>query len=57
VSVTYASGRARIALAGLGRGRHVLTFTAADYQETKNMEDVSRILPNTRTVRRAFILP
>jgi subtilisin family serine protease len=56
VRVAYASGRARIPLAGLPRGRHVLTLTVADYQETKNMEDVSRILPNTRTLRRAFFV-
>jgi hypothetical protein len=56
VRVAYAAGRARVALAGLSRGRHVLTLTVADYQETKNMEDVSRILPNTRTLRRAFFV-
>jgi hypothetical protein len=27
----------------------VLRLSVADYQETKNMEDVARILPNTRT--------
>jgi hypothetical protein len=36
------------------RGRHVLNFSVADYQETKNMEDVARIRPNTRTVRTSF---
>ncbi|MGH3001866.1 MAG: S8 family serine peptidase [Gaiellaceae bacterium] len=33
------------------RGRHRLVVRAADYQETKNMEDVARILPNTATLR------
>jgi hypothetical protein len=28
----------------------------ADYQETKNMEDVPRILPNTRTLRTTFVV-
>jgi subtilisin family serine protease len=31
-------------------GRHRLVVSAADYQETKNMEDVARILPNTATL-------
>jgi hypothetical protein len=34
-----------------------LTFTVSDYQETKNMEDVARILPNTRTLRTTFVRP
>jgi hypothetical protein len=32
----------------------VLAFSAADYQELKNMENVPRILPNTRTFRAVF---
>jgi hypothetical protein len=32
------------------KGRHALVVTASDYQETKNMENVARILPNTRTL-------
>jgi hypothetical protein len=28
-----------------------VTLQVSDFQETKNMEDVGRILPNTRTVR------
>lgn len=55
--VSYAAGRARISVASLARGRHVLSFTVADYQETKNMEDVARILPNTRVVRTTFRAP
>jgi hypothetical protein len=31
-------------------GRHRLVIRVADYQETKNMEDVQKILPNTRTL-------
>jgi hypothetical protein len=52
--VSYSGGRARISLFGIAPGRHTLTFTAADYQETKNMENVPRILPNTRTIRTTF---
>jgi subtilisin family serine protease len=36
--------------AGATRGRQTLQVTVSDYQETKNMEDVPRILPNTRTL-------
>jgi hypothetical protein len=57
VPVSFASGRARLSLAGDARGRHTLSFTASDYQETKNMENVARILPNTRTVRTTFVRP
>jgi hypothetical protein len=57
VPVTFGSGRARLSLAGDARGRHSLSFTASDYQETKNMENVARILPNTRTVRTTFLVP
>ncbi|HET9615101.1 MAG TPA: S8 family serine peptidase, partial [Candidatus Limnocylindrales bacterium] len=34
-------------------GRHRLVLTVSDYQETKNMEDVAPILPNTATLRAA----
>jgi len=32
-------------------GRHRLVLSVADYQETRNMEDVPPILPNTATLR------
>ncbi|HEX3807291.1 MAG TPA: S8 family serine peptidase [Gaiellaceae bacterium] len=32
-------------------GRHSLVLSVADYEETKNMEDVPAILPNTATLR------
>jgi subtilisin family serine protease len=49
--VRYSGGRATISLAGLARRTHVIALTASDYQETKNMEDVGPILPNTRTLK------
>jgi hypothetical protein len=55
--VIFAGGRAHVSLSGVPRGRHALTVTAADYQETKNMENVPRILPNTRTLRTTFVAP
>jgi hypothetical protein len=32
-------------------GTHAVFVSVADYQETKNMEDVGPILPNTRVLR------
>jgi subtilisin family serine protease len=49
--VAFSRGRAYVSLAGLRRRTHTVVLTAADYQETKNMEDVGPILPNTRTFR------
>jgi hypothetical protein len=52
---TYAHGVARVVIQTLAAGRHALTFTASDYQETKNMEDIAGILPNTRTLKTTFV--
>src|SRR5439155_9470288 len=49
--------RARVTFAGgdfhivARKGAHSLVFQVGDNQETKNMEDVARILPNTTTLR------
>ena len=45
---TWQSGTIRVAARP---GKHVLVLSVADYQETKNMEDVQLILPNTATLR------
>ncbi len=55
-ALSYANGLVRISLNGLARGRHSLSFTAADYQEAKNNENVRGILPNTRKLQRAFVI-
>src|SRR5204863_5288225 len=55
-SLTYASGLVRVSLNGRPRGSHKLVFTAADYQEAKNNENVRGILPNTRKLQRAFTI-
>jgi subtilisin family serine protease len=47
--VSLHGSRAVIASGPLGRGNHRVVLTASDFQESKNMEDVARILPNTRT--------
>jgi hypothetical protein len=48
------AGRLRVAIGGLTAGRHTLTLQVSDFQESKNMEDVPRILPNTRTFEATF---
>ena len=40
-----------MSVSGLSRGTHRLVLTVSDYQEAKNMENVTRILPNTRVLR------
>ena len=53
--VTYARGIVTIAKT-LTPGAHRITLSAADYQETKNMEDVGPILPNTRVVQTTVVV-
>jgi subtilisin family serine protease len=53
-AATYAAGRVTIGLAGVVPGRHRVTLTVSDYQELKNMENVPRILPNTRRFTGTF---
>ena len=48
VATRFAAGVIRIAAT---KGRHRLVLSVADYQETKNTEDVVKILPNTATLR------
>ncbi|MDX6411177.1 MAG: hypothetical protein QOE91_693, partial [Gaiellaceae bacterium] len=47
--VSLHGARVVIASGTLGRGNHRVMLIVSDYQESKNMEDVARILPNTRT--------
>jgi hypothetical protein len=55
--VRLTSGVASVDVNGLRRGTHALVFTVSDYQEAKNMENVTRILPNTRVLRATFRVP
>jgi subtilisin family serine protease len=41
---------------GLRRGRHSFRLQVSDYQESKNMENVRRILPNTARLRGVFTI-
>jgi subtilisin family serine protease len=52
--VTYRNGRASVKAGALPAGKHTIRLLVSDYQETKNMEDVLRILPNTRDYRASF---
>ena len=45
-----AGGVVRIATEGLKPGKHRLRFQVSDYQESRNMENVPPILPNTRVL-------
>jgi subtilisin family serine protease len=50
----YSRGVLTLSIVPLKRGAHRLVVTASDFQETKNMEDVARILPNTRSYTKSF---
>jgi len=43
-----------VSIRNLRRGRHTLQVLVSDYQESKNMENVRRILPNTRRLKTSF---
>ena len=53
---TYADGVLSIRTKGLQAGKHSVTVTASDHQETKNMEDVGPVLPNTRVLHATVTL-
>ncbi|HEU5216490.1 MAG TPA: S8 family serine peptidase [Gaiellaceae bacterium] len=50
VRPTYSGGVLSIRTTSLRPGTAAVTVTASDYQETKNMEDVGPVLPNTRVL-------
>jgi hypothetical protein len=52
--VSYRGGRVRIPVGSLSRGRHRLLLHVSDRQESKNMENVPRILPNTTQLAGSF---
>ena len=54
VGATFRAGRVRIPLGSIGAGRHRLTLQVSDYQESKNMENVPQILPNTSRLTASF---
>jgi hypothetical protein len=50
VRMRYAGGVLLLRTKGLRPGRRAVTVRASDYQETKNMEDIGPVLPNTRVL-------
>jgi hypothetical protein len=52
----FSAGRVTISTSGLRTGRHALRLQLSDYQETRNMENVGPILPNTRIVTTSFFV-
>jgi subtilisin family serine protease len=52
--VTFSKGIAAVSPDSLSPGKHRIELLASDYQESKNMEDVIRILPNTRDFSASF---
>jgi hypothetical protein len=50
----YRAGQIQIPTQGLRPGRHELRVQISDFQETRNMENVGKILPNTRILTTAF---
>jgi subtilisin family serine protease len=51
---TIRGGLLSISTGGLSAGTHRLRVRVSDYQESKNTENVARILPNTRTATFTF---
>jgi subtilisin family serine protease len=56
VHLSYADGVLLLRTKGLRAGKRAMTVTASDYQETKNMEDVGPVLPNTRVLHTTVTL-
>jgi subtilisin family serine protease len=50
-SYDRSTGRATVSVSDLVSGRHQLFVQVSDYQESKNMENVLPILPNTRQLK------
>ena len=51
---SYRSGVVSLSTRGLARGAHRLRLRVSDVQESKNTENVARILPNTRWLTATF---
>jgi hypothetical protein len=54
VSASFREGVVSLSTRGLSAGTHRLRLRVSDYQETKNTENVARILPNTQTLTFTF---
>ena len=56
IAYSARTGRVLVTVGKLDRGRHQFSFQVSDFQETKNMENVPRILPNTTEIRRTLVV-
>ncbi len=56
VRATFRDGVITLATGGLQRGTYRLRLRVSDYQESKNTENVARILPNTRWFTATFTI-
>jgi subtilisin family serine protease len=56
VAARYRNGVVRIQTGGFAAGVHRIRVRVSDYQETKNTENVARILPNTRVLTGTFTI-
>jgi hypothetical protein len=54
VNTSFVDGVVLVTGAARAAGMHTLKVTVSDYQETKNMEDVGPVLPNTRSLTTRF---
>ncbi len=55
-AVSLTNGEVRIDIRDLSAGRHRLLIQVSDYQETRNMENVAAILPNTRRLQATIVV-
>jgi hypothetical protein len=53
---SLAGATVRVPTPSLRKGTHPLRFQVSDYQETRNMENVGPILPNTRILQTTFVV-
>jgi subtilisin family serine protease len=56
VRMAWVHGVLRLRSTGLKPGKKALTVSASDFQESKNMEDVGPVLPNTRVLHTTVTL-
>ena len=56
VAARYVSGVVQIPTKRLGPGRHRLTLQVSDFQESRNMENATAILPNTAVLQTTFVV-
>jgi subtilisin family serine protease len=50
------NGKVLISSGALAKGKHAVRVVVSDFQESKNMEDVLKILPNTRDYKAVLVL-